>query len=105
MAEVPELRRSGLRAVGFVSRRPRGGKTWAPPRRASRAAATGPWPGAGSSGGSWLISGASCADAAPATAHPVMPVMSGLSWDYTTWLNIVAVAGFTVLYWLFRRGR
>lgn len=29
------------------------------------------------------------------TVETAMPVMSGLSWDYTTWLNTVAVAGFT----------
>ena len=40
-------------------------------------------------------------DLVPA-AHPPTPAVSGISWDYTTWLNIVAVAGFTVLYWLYR---
>ena len=36
------------------------------------------------------------------TTRPHMVAMEGLHWDYTTILNLVALAGFAVLYWLYR---
>ncbi|WP_161600638.1 permease [Mycolicibacterium hodleri] len=36
------------------------------------------------------------------TTRPRMVAMEGLHWNYTTILNIVALAGFAVLYWLYR---
>ena len=38
--------------------------------------------------------------------HPKMIVMEGVAWNYTTILNLIALAAFAVLYWLYRnRGR
>lgn len=34
--------------------------------------------------------------------RPVTPAMAGIEWNYTTWLNIVALVGFAVLYRLHR---
>ena len=34
--------------------------------------------------------------------RPTEPAMTGLEWNYTTWLNIVALIGFAVLYRLYR---
>ena len=34
--------------------------------------------------------------------RPVMPAMSGIGWNYTSWLNLAALAVFAVLYWLYR---
>ena len=36
------------------------------------------------------------------STHPAMPAMTGIAWNYTTWLNILALVGFAVLYWLYR---
>jgi hypothetical protein len=36
------------------------------------------------------------------TARPNLPAMSGIGANYTTWLNLAALAGFAVLYWLYR---
>ena len=38
----------------------------------------------------------------PDPPRPTMVVHTGFSWDYTTILNIFAVAGFAALYWLYR---
>ena len=38
----------------------------------------------------------------PDPPRPTMIVPMRFSWDYTTFLNIIALAGFTVLYWLYR---
>jgi YHS domain-containing protein len=38
----------------------------------------------------------------PAPARPAMVVHTGFAWNYTTVLNIVALAGFAVIYWLYR---
>lgn len=35
-------------------------------------------------------------------SRPVTPAMAGIEWNYTTWLNIVALVGFAVVYWLYR---
>jgi uncharacterized protein len=35
-------------------------------------------------------------------AHPKAIVMEGVAWNYTTILNIIALAAFAVLYWLYR---
>ncbi|MGH3671845.1 MAG: permease, partial [Pseudonocardiaceae bacterium] len=35
-------------------------------------------------------------------AHPKVIVMEGVAWNYTTILNIFALAAFAVLYWLYR---
>jgi uncharacterized protein len=35
-------------------------------------------------------------------ARPMTPAMAGIEWNYTTWLNIAALVGFAVLYWLYR---
>ncbi len=31
-----------------------------------------------------------------------MPAMSGIGWNYTSWLNVAALVVFAVLYWLYR---
>jgi len=36
------------------------------------------------------------------TARPQLVAMEGVSWNYTTVLNIIALVGFAVLYWLYR---
>ncbi|PZS38770.1 MAG: hypothetical protein DLM62_11895, partial [Pseudonocardiales bacterium] len=36
------------------------------------------------------------------TGHPQTVAMEGVTWDYTTILNIIALAVFAVLYWLYR---
>ncbi|MDQ2789294.1 MAG: permease [Actinomycetota bacterium] len=36
------------------------------------------------------------------TEHPQTVAMGGVTWNYTTILNIVALAAFAVLYWLYR---
>jgi hypothetical protein len=36
------------------------------------------------------------------TRHPQVTAMHGVSWNYTTILNIIALAAFAVLYWLYR---
>ena len=38
----------------------------------------------------------------PDPPRPTMIVHTGFRWDYTTILNILAIAGFAVLYWLYR---
>ena len=38
----------------------------------------------------------------PDPVRPAMVVHTGFQWNYTTFLNIVAVAAFAVLYWLYR---
>jgi uncharacterized membrane protein YraQ (UPF0718 family) len=38
----------------------------------------------------------------PPPARPEMVVHTGFSWNYTTFLNIAALLGFAVLYWLYR---
>ena len=38
----------------------------------------------------------------PAPARPTMIVHTGFQWNYTTVLNIVALAGFALVYWLYR---
>ena len=38
----------------------------------------------------------------PVPARPTMIVHTGFQWNYTTVLNILALAGFAVLYWLYR---
>jgi hypothetical protein len=35
-------------------------------------------------------------------AHPKMIVMEGVAWNHTTILNIIALAAFAVMYWLYR---
>jgi hypothetical protein len=40
------------------------------------------------------------------TTRPATPVTTGFSWNYTTYLNIVFLALFALLYWMYRnRGR
>ena len=39
----------------------------------------------------------------PDPARPTMVVHTGFEWNYTTVLNIVALLGFAVVYWLYRR--
>ncbi len=36
------------------------------------------------------------------TSRPQLVAMEGISWNYTTILNIIALVGFAVLYWLYR---
>ncbi|MGH3868459.1 MAG: permease [Pseudonocardiaceae bacterium] len=36
------------------------------------------------------------------TSRPRLVAMEGVSWDHTTILNIIALVGFAVLYWLYR---
>ncbi len=36
------------------------------------------------------------------TTRPTLVAMEGVSWNYTTILNIIALVGFAVLYWLYR---
>ncbi|MET3808255.1 uncharacterized membrane protein YraQ (UPF0718 family) [Nakamurella sp. UYEF19] len=38
----------------------------------------------------------------PVPARPTMIVHTGFQWNYTTVLNILALAGFAVIYWLYR---
>ena len=38
----------------------------------------------------------------PAPGRPSMIVHTGFQWNYTTVLNIIALAGFAVIYWLYR---
>lgn len=38
----------------------------------------------------------------PAPGRPTMVVHDGFQWNYTTFLNIVALIGFAALYWLYR---
>ncbi len=38
----------------------------------------------------------------PAPGRPTMVVHEGFQWNYTTFLNIVSLAGFAVLYWLYK---
>ncbi|XAS76481.1 permease [Dermatophilaceae bacterium Sec6.4] len=38
----------------------------------------------------------------PAPGRPTMVVHTGFEWNYTTFLNIVALIGFAVLYWLYK---
>jgi YHS domain-containing protein len=35
-------------------------------------------------------------------SRPHMVAMEGLHWNYTTILNLIALTGFSVLYWLYR---
>jgi len=39
----------------------------------------------------------------PAPGRPSVIARTGFAWDYTTVLNLIALAGFAALYWLYRR--